>query len=77
MNMDITIEALSVDAKTALVGIRGWAIGTAVMAGVAISTLWELEDRGLIGPNGGLTIRGSAVAMRLQHAQLNALFGPE
>jgi hypothetical protein len=77
MNMDIMIEALSADAKTALASARGYHCGTVVMAGVATSTLWELEDRGLIGPNGGLTIRGSVVAMKLQNAQLDALFGPE
>lgn len=75
MTMDETIKALSDDARTALTSVKSALVGTVIMDGVATSTLWELEDAHLIGANSGLTIRGSAVAEKLQNAQLEELFG--
>lgn len=36
----------------------------------------EMRRRGLIGPRGGLTRRGSIVAERLRNAALDDAFGP-
>lgn len=80
MTMSETIENLSMDAQAGLLMTKSTSVGTKITAlttGTTRKARTELLEAGLIGSNGGLTIRGSAVAMKLQNAQLDALFGPE
>lgn len=76
MTMSETIEALSADAKAALLAApHGGAIGVVidpmtVRAGITL----ELKAAGVTGQSNGLTIRGSAVAMKLKAAQERKLF---
>lgn len=66
---------LSTNAVKVLENTRGFLIGT--QTGAIGPVMRELFDAGVIGPNGGLTAVGSAIAERVQSAQLDALFGPE
>lgn len=69
-----TLAALSESAKTRLKVMSSAGIG---MVPEAMSALVreELAERGLIGRNGGLTVRGSAVALILQRNYLDEVFG--
>lgn len=66
---------LSASAVKVLENTRGFLIGT--QTGAIGPIMRELFDAGIIGVNGGLTAVGSAIAERVQSAQLDALFGPE
>lgn len=57
----------------ALEGTRGSRIGTVVQGDAP--TLAGLRLAGVIGDNDGLTVKGSAVAMRLQAEHLDRMFG--
>lgn len=76
MTMNETIEALSADAKSALLAApNGGKIGAVidpmtVRAGITL----ELKAAGVTGRSNGLTIRGSAVAMKLKRIQEDELF---
>lgn len=69
--MNETIDELSVGACERLAAGRGSRIGAVIEAGAYAD---ELAEAGLIGEGGGLTIRGSAVAERLQRQYLDAMF---
>lgn len=74
MTMNETISQLSADAKAALLAApKGGAIGV-VITDIGFGVSAELTCDGIIGPNGGLTIRGSGVAMKLKAAQERELF---
>lgn len=47
------------------------------LTGAIGSEMRQMFNAGLIGVNGGLTLKGSILAERLKNAQLDALFGPE
>lgn len=73
MTMSETIEALSADAKSALLAAKGEYIGALVPPSKAVVDI-ELFEAGLLGGNGGLTIRGSGIVMKLKAAQERELF---
>lgn len=78
MTMSETINELSVEARTALTSVKNSNVGTVIEPMITpFYVTRELRQKGLTGQSNGLTIRGSAVAMKLQNAQLDALFGPE
>ena len=64
------IKAMSPEARRTVENMSSALIGT-----VAPASRPELSDFDLIGPNGGLTIKGSAVAERLQREALDRAFG--
>jgi len=64
---------LSENEKRTLAGAKGSRIGTEVQADPG--TMMGLRDAGMVGRNGGLTMKGSIAAQKLQDAQLDALFG--
>lgn len=69
-----TINELSVTACQRLAEAPGSRIG-AVVPHLAGQPLAELQEAGVVGENGGLTVWGSTVAEKLQADNLDALFG--
>ena len=57
----------------AIEGTRGSAVGTVVQAPAEV--LSGLRLAGVIGERDGLTIKGSAVAMKMQAEYLDRMFG--
>lgn len=69
---------LSDPARTALLAVPSDAEGAQVITQTTTSGVrGELRERGLIGPRGGLTRKGSILKARLDREELDALFGPE
>lgn len=73
--MQATIDMLSELAKDALRNAGSTRIGKRISDMTEGHVARELLNAKLIGANGGLTIRGSAVAEKLISAQLDELFG--
>lgn len=73
--MQATIDMLSTEAKSALTSGSSRIGAKRISDMTAGHVVRELLNAKLIGANGGLTIRGSAVAEKLQNAQLDELFG--
>ena len=67
---------LSKTAKRALAGTVGYNIGTVVPVKIGSEADRELQAAGLTGPRGGLTMKGSIQAQKLQSAALDDVFGP-
>ena len=66
---------MSEAAKRALTGARGTNIGAAAVAPLRGNAAYiELLNAGMVSVKGGLTRKGSIVAMRLKHAQEEELF---
>lgn len=70
------IEALSPEARSAMINAGSSKVGTRVLAaGVAPATFVELAEWGLIGQNDGLTNMGARVREALVAAALEEAFG--
>jgi len=73
MTVSETINEMSAGACEVLAGMPGARIG---QVPPRLETLaGELAELGVIGENGGLTIKGSAVAKILQDQYLDRMFG--
>lgn len=68
-------KSLSPAARKALENTSGHLIGTCVPLGTPAVVVFDLQEAGVVGPNVGLTVRGSAVAEIVQREALDRAFG--